>query len=108
MIIYVAIPFSHPNEQIRNDRFEIANKYSAKLMMQGHIVFSPISHSFPISKHIGNPNDSEFYVKQDLHWLRHCDEMHVLTIDGWEKSKGIKKETAFAIENNVNIKHILP
>lgn len=106
MIIYVAIPFSHPDEHIRNERFEMANKYAARLMLQGRIVFSPISHSVPISKHIGNPNDSDFYVKQDLFWLKYCNEMHVLMINGWETSKGIKKETDFALGNDINIKYI--
>ena len=101
-------PFSSPDEQIRNARFEAANKYAAGLMSEGHIVFSPLSHSVPISKYLGNPNDSDFYVRQDLYWLMHCNEAHVLMLDGWEQSKGIKRELDEAIQRDIAVKFIKP
>jgi len=106
-IIYVACPYSSFIELIRNERFEAANKHAATLMMQGHVVFSPISHSHPISKHLGNSNDSDFYVNQDLYWLKFCDEVHVLQLAGWEQSSGIQKELKEARKLGINVKYIV-
>ena len=49
-LVYLALPFTaHPEKS-----FEIANKVAAKLMEQGVIVFSPISHSYPIALEMSN------------------------------------------------------
>ena len=106
MIIYVAAPYSNPDESIRNARFEAANKYAARLMSEGHIVFSPLSHSVPISKYLGNENDSAFYCRQDLFWLKHCQEMHVLKLDGWLNSKGVTDEIHEADQLGIEVKFI--
>jgi len=107
MVIYVAAPFSHPDESVRNARFEAANAYAAKLMEQGHIVFSPLSHSVPISRYLDNPNDSKFYVNQDLYWLQYCYEVHVLMLPGYDESKGIKREIERAFNLNIPVLHVL-
>src|SRR6056297_453184 len=69
--IYLAIPYSwNPEES-----FRIANEVAAELMEKGHIVFSPISHSHPICKHVSEDNkfSHEFWLKQDKAWLELCD-----------------------------------
>ena len=105
-IIYVALPYSHPERAMRTRRFLAANRYAAKLMLAGHVVFSPISHSHPISIHLDNSCDSEFYLKQDLPFMRACDEMHILCLYGWEESSGIKAEVELAKELGMKVKHI--
>lgn len=100
-VIYVAIPYSHPSKKVREYRFELANQYAALLMNQGHIVFSPISHSHPISRYLKNANNSDFYVNQDLYWLQFCDEIHVIATDGWENSKGVARELKEAKKLNL-------
>jgi hypothetical protein len=94
MKIYIACPYSHPQQAVRDARVLAADKYAAKLMEQGHIVFSPLSHSHPISKHCKvDPTDHDFWLRQDLPWLEMCDEMHVLCLPGWESSRGIATES---------------
>jgi len=108
MIIYIMCPFSHPDAQTRNARFEAANRYAAGLMSEGHIVFSPLSHSVPISRYLGNPNDSDFYVNQDLFWLQYCDKAHVLMLEGWTQSTGIRRELDETVKLNITVKFIKP
>lgn len=107
-VIYVACPFSHSDESVRNHRFDVANKYAARLMKLGHIVFSPLSHSVPISQYIGNPNDSDFYVRQDLYWLQFCDEVHAIMLPGYYESLGVKRETDEAHKLGILVLHIIP
>lgn len=92
MIIYVALPYSHPDPAIREMRKQIADRYAAKLISQGHIVFSPISHSHHIADHLDNCNDSDFWVRQCEPFLRVCQEMHILALPGWKESTGIGRE----------------
>lgn len=105
-IVYLAIPYSHPDKQVRHRRFEIANEVAADLMSKGEMVFSPISHSHVIA------------VKNDLptswdYWQEHCksfvsvsSKLYVITVDGWEESTGVQAEIELAKELNIPIKYI--
>ena len=96
MKIYLASPYSHESDFIRKERFLQVCKKAAEIMLEGHIVFSPIAHSHPISKYIGNPNDSEFYLKQDMSFIDWCDEVWIFAINGWQQSNGIQAEIEYA------------
>ena len=109
MKIYLACPYSDPDPSVRDSRVLAADMAAASLMEQGHIVFSPLSHSHPISRFCKvDPTDHDFWLRQDLAWLRHCDELLVLTLDGWEGSKGIKTEIAEAIKIGMSVRYIQP
>lgn len=102
MKIYLASPYSDPDPSVRDSRVLAADMAAASLMEQGHIVFSPLSHSHPISRFCKvDPTDHDFWLRQDLAWLRHCDELWVLTLDGWKGSKGIKTEIEEAIRMGI-------
>lgn len=98
-LIYLATPYSHEDPEVMERRYECAVVAAAELMKQGHIVFAPIVHSHAIGKHIGmqagghaNPANHEFWMKQDLPVLERCDELYILTLRGWEHSRGVKEE----------------
>lgn len=91
--LYLACPYSHPDPEERERRVDLVDKKAAELMMAGNLVFSPLSHSHPISKHCSvDPCDNDFWLKQDLWILDICDEFHILCLDGWDTSKGIDIE----------------
>lgn len=96
--IYLACPYSHPDPKVCEMRCEKADRAAAYLMACGYIVFSPISHSHPISKHLGNHLDHSFWLRQDAAWLDVCDEIHILTLDGWDKSIGVAWERGYAAD----------
>lgn len=109
MNIYLASPYSHDDEKIRESRFDAACKKAAEIMMQGHNVFSPIAHSHHISLHAGNSFDHEFWLSQDMSFLEHwADEMWILTLPEWSKSKGIAKEILFAQSIGISISLVNP
>lgn len=98
--IYIATPYSHKDSKIREQRFDAVNKFAAILMKEGNLVYSPISHSHPISFYLNNSLDHEFWLAQDKTFLDWCDEMYVYKQDGWEKSKGIKFEIDYITSLN--------
>ena len=94
--LYICHPYSSPDLVIQEQRFESANREAAKFIDDGHIVFSPVSMSHPIAKYLGNANDSQFWVKQDLAFIEWADEVVVVCAPGWAHSKGIMAEVEYA------------
>lgn len=95
-ILYLSSPYSHPNASVRQNRFDAACRVAGRLMEEGYIVFSPIAHSHPIGQIMGKALDHEFWMRQCIALLRKSDEFAILTIDGWEMSKGIQQELEMA------------
>jgi nucleoside 2-deoxyribosyltransferase len=107
MKIYLAAPYAHPDPVTREMRVELVNRKAARLMEEGNLVFSPLSHSHPISKWCRIDSCSHnFWLKQDLWILEICDEMHIYCLEGWESSKGIAIEKAYAQKLNIPVKLI--
>ena len=106
--VYLASPYSHPSEEVRESRFAIACSVAAELMLSGYTVFCPIAHSHPISKEMtkGAAIDFAFWMKQDLPILSKAQKLFLLKLPGWENSKGMQKEISFAKENNIPIVEI--
>ncbi len=96
MKIYLACPYSAPDYLTRTTRFECANRLAGELIGQGHIVFSPISHSNPIANHMNNHLSHECWLAQDKEFIDWCDEVYVLAIPGWEESRGVQWEINYA------------
>ncbi len=94
-MIYIASPYSHPDPQVRQERYEAACRAAAQLMRQGHAVFSPVAHSHGIARY-GLPLDWDFWAEYDLKLLAACDELWVLKLDRWQHSRGVLAEIAAA------------
>lgn len=109
-IIYIAIPYSHPDWNTRIQRFRIATAWAAFLMTQENppIVYSPITHSHPMAELYDLPKEFEFWKRQDLHFLNTCTTVHVLAVEGWDKSVGLKEEIAYAERIKKIISYINP
>ncbi len=95
--VYLATPYTGtPAEQ--QARFEVVNEVAAKLMRDGFLVFSPISHTHPIALAGDLPKGWEFWKEYDLTFIEWCDELLVLMQDGWRDSAGVTAERKLAIK----------
>ena len=103
--IYLASPYTSPDPIVRNSRVELASIIAARLMEQGYVVFSPITHSHRVADHLHHRNarSHEFWMAQCLPMLEASDCMMILPIDGWRESRGIAEELAFARSNDIPI-----
>ena len=106
--LYLASPYTHPSPTIREERFQAACRATAKLMLEGRCVFSPISHSHPVDTCIGTPQSGDFWKMQDVPILRHASELVVLKLDGWEQSSGIKWEIELARNLHIPVTFMEP
>lgn len=88
--IYLAIPYSQIDHELS---YNTANVVTTGLINAGHHVFSPIS----MSHGLGDlPKDWPFWESFDISFIEWCDELHVITLDGWEESEGVQAEIKIA------------
>lgn len=104
--IYVACPYTHKDYEVRMRRVHSATEYTAKLMREGHAVYSPITHGHTIAIMHRVPQDHDFWMRQCLPMVRAAAELHVLQEPGWTTSKGVEAEMAEANAHGIPIRFI--
>lgn len=92
-MIYLAVPYSHADPAVMEARFQAVNRAAARLVEQGKVFFSPISHRHPIAQVLDNPLNPAWYAFDEA-FMPICTEMVILAIDGWETSYGVRREMA--------------
>jgi nucleoside 2-deoxyribosyltransferase len=107
--IYLAIPYTFNPQK----SFDIANEVSAGLMLEGNLVFSPISHSHCIADFLppAVKTDSHWWMRFDLPMVEWADELHVVMIgenahELIARSKGVLMEITHAEMRGKTIKYI--
>lgn len=97
--IYLAIAYTgHEQES-----FEEVNKIAGKLMSDGYLVFSPISHTHSIASQCNLPSGADFWLDFDFTFIEWCDELWVCDFKDWTKSKGVNAEITMAKKLNKKI-----
>ncbi len=97
-MIYLASPYSHPDESMRVERFENACSAAAALMTKGQNVYSPIAHTHPIACYGELPKGWDFWEQYDRWFIERCDSVLVLQLPGWSDSRGVNAEIKMAAE----------
>lgn len=104
-ILYLASPYSHPDDAVVQRRYKMACRAAAVLIQQGWTVFSPIAHSHPIAETGIVGRTSDVWITMDLEILAHCERLLVLTLQGWEDSVGVAQEIAEATRLGIPIEY---
>jgi hypothetical protein len=104
-VIYIGSPYSHPDKEIRQKRFELVSKFAADLVSERHIAISPITYGHTLLDFKDMPTDFEFWNNFCIGLLKKSDYLYILEIEGWKESKGLQEEIKFAKENNIEIKY---
>ncbi len=105
-IIYLASPYSNPDEKKRQENFEKISRIAADLCSDGHVAFSPITYGHTLTEFKEMPTDWPFWKNFCLSFLEVSTELHVCKIEGWNHSKGVAEEIEFAIKTGIEIKYI--
>lgn len=110
-MIYVAIPYSHPDPAVRERRYRLSNMATVALYLRGHVVFNPIGHSHNLVEFLPPEHDNHsFWMSKDTPLLRRCSTLVVLCLPGWEESRGVREEILEAEDLGLRIVklHISP
>lgn len=105
-MIYVASPYSHPLEDVREYRYKAVLNYALRLAEHGILAFSPVvyGHQFAVRNRpdlIGYEHWSYF----NEYMMRHSKEIRVLKIEGWQYSRGITHEINYAYHNHIPLNY---
>jgi nucleoside 2-deoxyribosyltransferase len=106
-LVYLAGPYSHRLNRIRHRRYNQLTEVSARLLQQGILNFSPITHSHNQQEFLEDFSTGfDDWRRNDLAYVSRCEEVMVLMIPGWDKSYGVKEEIKFAKKNGIPVTYI--
>ncbi|MEP5937349.1 MAG: DUF1937 family protein [Erythrobacter sp.] len=100
-VTYLACPYTKvggrnadqlASPAIRAARYNAVTAAAARLIEEGHRVYSPITMTHPIDLALVEQQTSDFWVELDRPHMELCSRIIVLTLDGWEESSGVQKE----------------
>lgn len=104
--IFISLPYGHPDNNVRLERAEIAEKYFIKLLKEGFCPVSPIVTGHPLVEKYKLEATFDFWDAYCIAELRTCDEIHILKIEGWTISFGVMKEIDVADALNILVRKI--
>lgn len=94
-LVYLATPYSKYKGGI-DAAFAAAAELSARLLVRGMRVFSPICHTHPIAIHGKlDPYAHDVWLPFDEAMMQKSDTLVVALMDGWNQSRGVKHEMDF-------------
>lgn len=102
-MIYIASPYSDVSDAVRYDRFIRAQAYTHHLMAQGVVCFSPIAYGRQFEKAFAVAPDYETWLDFNNWMLLASQELRILKLRGWEKSRGIQHELQLAEAHGIAI-----
>lgn len=105
-LTYLASPYTHRDPKVREKRYFLACEAAARLMEKGELVFSPIAHTHQIGLCMGRETEHGFWMRQDIAILRKCEQLYVLCIEGWDKSRGVNEEIHLAHRLGIPVKYL--
>lgn len=107
-LIYLACPFRHADPIVQRKRCAATHYVAAQLSLQGRHVFSPLTHNELLIDIINDAIPGEQWMQFDLAILAICKHLYIVKMEGWELSKGVAREIAFAKERGITVQEIDP
>ena len=97
-MLYLASPYTHDVRRVRVERFRAVCEYAGQLTNRGLHIFCPIAHSHPIAEEcsIELPTTFDYWEAYDKKFIGLSEGLVVMTIKGWDVSKGVLSEIAMA------------
>lgn len=106
MDIFVVSPYSDDDNDVINQRALDADMYVGELTRQGKVCYSAISAMRHLLSVCGLPGTWAYWRMHCERMMIHASEVHVLCLDGWEQSEGVKAEIEIAKIFNKKITYV--
>ena len=105
-LIYLASPYSHPEDRVREENFRKVSKMAAHLVSQGKVVVSPITYGHTLLDFKEMPSNWEFWSHFCSSILFKCDRLIVYKMEGWDKSLGVDEEISIARDHGIPVEYL--
>ena len=103
-LLYLSSPFSHSSPIIKVKRYESMLDIMAFLLDSNLMVVSPLMLNVPLTGRLNRKGtDWQDWREYDLFLLSRSDELWILTLEGWEESKGVRAEIKYALRHKIPI-----
>jgi len=100
-LIYLASPYSSKHKRIQYERAMQVIEVAVHLIEVGLFVYSPIAAWHHVATTHKLPTDYTYWRKFDELMISRSNRVLVLTLNGWEQSKGVQAEIAFATSQGI-------
>lgn len=107
-MIYLASPYSDPDTNVMQRRYEEVVHVAAKLMETGLHLFCPIAHTHPIACAGALPRGFDYWKSFDEWYISRCNGLVVVMLDGWDRSNGVRLECEIAEQYDVPVLRVEP
>lgn len=101
--IYIGSPYTDKSKLVQHKRYLQVSEVVADMLCKGVHVYSPIVHCHELAKKFRLPGDFDFWCKYNYAMLEQASHFHILELDGWNDSKGLKAEIKFALSKAIPI-----
>lgn len=95
-MIYLASPYSHADDSVREQRYRETVRVNAALLARGRFVYSPIVHCHAMAETHTLPTDYEFWKNFNHHMIERSNAVYFLMLPEWQHSKGMYGEMQYA------------
>jgi hypothetical protein len=72
-------------------------------MERGELVFAPVAYGHSLEERLDKNFPYEYWIRWSKVMLSGASRLYVLTITGWQESKGIEVEVKLAAELNIPV-----
>lgn len=94
-MIYLASPYSSDDEGLVHTRVRQTLHFTARKIMLGHVIFSPIVYTSTFANAYSFGTTAEDWEHFNTEMMKKANELWVLQLNGWEFSKGVRHEISF-------------
>lgn len=106
-MIFVAAPYGNPDLMIVETRVFYIMEYCSKLLAEGKSCISAVVFGHPIIKLNNNVRvDWQDWKELCTTLIISSTQLHVLMLDGWENSIGVKEEIKLAEQLKIKVLYI--
>lgn len=88
------------------DRVKLAARACRRMLLQGGFPFSPIVHGHYIEVLGGGTVPYDTWMKHSFEMLRKSSAFYILTLEGWQASKGVAAEKEYAQRHGIPVGYL--
>lgn len=106
-IVYLACPYTHPDFNVRVERFTASARAAADLIKRGMFVYSPITMTHPIDLVLAQEQGSmgsDYWCDFDEAFMNVCSEMIILSRQHCAESRPTRRDGCHVPVNRAGAK----